>query len=118
MCATIARSATRTGTFAKRAALWKPLHVVRGVFTSSAPARAEQIQDYLSNNTSNYEHQNYYDTLNYQNQEYSSFESSLENVLEMAQLGKEQAETTYWEQAIRSAYKRRGISYPIASIRN
>ena len=113
MSAMIARSATST--FAKRTST-KALHVARGVFTSWAPAKGDQVQDYLSYNTSNYEHQSYYDTLNYQNQEYSSFESTLENVLEMARLGKEQAETTYWEQAIRSAYKRRGISYPVASI--
>jgi hypothetical protein len=113
MNATITRSAASA--FAKRAAT-KPLSVVRGVCTSSLLAREEKVQDYRSNNTSSYEHHDYDNTLNYQHQEYSCFESTLENVLEMAQLGKEQAESTYWEQAIRSAYKRSGISDPMASI--
>jgi hypothetical protein len=108
MSATIARLTARAT--AKTAAT-KPFVVVRVYGTTPLAAserpREKRAQDFRSNNdnSSNYE---YHDS--------SPFESTLENVLEMAQLGKEQESTSYWEQTVRSAYKRRGISNPMVYI--
>jgi hypothetical protein len=96
---------------AKARAATKPLVIMRvyGTTPLAAPAttREERVQDYRFNkdNAPNYEYQ-----------DYSSFESTLEKVLEMAQLGKEQQSTFHWEQAVRSAYRRRGIEGPISYI--
>jgi ribosomal protein S18 acetylase RimI-like enzyme len=103
MSASIARS-TVTNALAKRA-IMKPFLAVRAYGTSWAPSREEDAPDYRSLHDST--------SSDYQ---YSSFENNLERVLEMAQLGKEPQETTFWEQAVRSAYKRRGIASPIAYI--
>jgi hypothetical protein len=108
MSATIAKCTASA--IAKRAAT-NPLVIMRVYgttrFTAPATTREEWVQDYSSNkdNAQDFEYQ-----------DYSSFESTLEKVLEMAQLGKEQESTSYWEQAVRSAYRRRGISDPMAYI--
>jgi hypothetical protein len=83
----------------------KPSLVVRAYGTSWAPSREERAPDYgsIHNSTSS-------------GVENSSFESTLERLSEMPQLVNEPQESTYWEQAVRSAYKRRGIAGPFAYI--
>jgi hypothetical protein len=108
MSATIARCTASA--FAKRAAK-KPLVIVRVYGTTPLAAPATIREERAQNDRSN-KHR----VSNYEFQDFPSNESTLENALEMSQLGTEQESASYWAQVVRSAYRRRGISKSISSI--
>lgn len=94
MRVTIAKSVIEFSKCAARKS--KPLHMQQVFTSSSFPLAPTSLEDcgFTKRSHSNHEEDYYL---------YSSWESTLERVLEMTQLGKE--ESIHWEKVVRSAYK-------------